>query len=112
MNAPHLNGHFKPAATKPFHAASTAGSKADAIRAKAAAHYERHADKWVAKRYTQMLLREGHQPALRPDGASDDRKSHLMRAAKHMVERKQHLRLARIDRAAQRMAGHDTGIGR
>ena len=108
----NLGGHFTPAAAQPAPSVASVESKAEHVRSKAQSHYERNARTWVATRYTQLLLREGNQPALRPDGAVDDRKAHLMRAAIHLVERKQHQRLARIERAAQRMSGNGNEIGR
>lgn len=102
------------ARSEPTRMSASVESKADRVRNHAEAHYERHAKQWVSSRYTQLLLREAPQPSLRPAGAVDDRKAHLMRAAIHLVERKQHLRLMRIERAAQRSLGRgrDDGLGR
>lgn len=113
-STPNLGGHFAPAANAPARLAASVESKADRVRSKAQTHYERHAKAWVSNRFTELLLNEGVHPAPRPNGVVDDRKAHLFRAATHLVERKQHLRLLRIEKAAQRMSGLnlDKGIGR
>ena len=110
--APQLGRQFTPAAAPSASIAPSVEGRADQVRQKAEAHHERHAKAWVASRYTRLLVREGNQPALRPAGATDDRKAHLMRAAIHSVERKQHLRIARIERAAQRISGNRQDFGR
>lgn len=44
----------------------------------------------------------------RPDGAADDRKSHLMRAAEHLVQRNHAARLAGINRTAEKLLAGET----
>jgi hypothetical protein len=87
--------------------------KAERVLSRCDAHYEKHRDKWIAKRYETLLLKEGTQPALRPSWAQDDRKAHLYRAATSLVQRKQQMRLQKINTTARRMMGYDRdGIGR
>lgn len=108
---PNLGAHFAPVASKVAQISSAVQEKAERVRAKADAHYERHAKQWVSAQYTKMLLNEGTHQSPRPSGVVEDRKAHLFRAATHLVQRKQHLRLLRIEKAAQRMSGLDRDIG-
>jgi len=79
--------------------------KQERVTERAHAHFETQGRQWVASRYRQLLLTEGPAPALRPDGASEDRSARLMRAAEHLVHSKQHRRLELIRMAGERMMG-------
>lgn len=93
-------------------AAEAPASKYERVRAKAESHYERNASGWIASKYRELLLKEAPSPALRPEGTTYDRKSHLYRAATLLVKRKQEIRLARIDRAVTRQIDRELGRGR
>lgn len=70
---------------------------------KAQSHFEKHREAWVARRYTQLLMQDAPAPALKPHGSVEDRSAHLMRAASHIVDRRQEARLSVIRSAASRI---------
>lgn len=67
---------------------------------KAESHFEKHRESWIANRYHALLKKDAPAPALTPPGASEDRTSRLMRAASHLVDRKQAGRIKAIERAS------------
>jgi hypothetical protein len=77
--------------------------KAERLTAKAEAHFEKHRGAWTNRQYGKLLARDGERMELRPQGMMSDRKSHLMRAADHLVRQKQAARLTSINRAASNM---------
>lgn len=83
--------------------------KAERALSRCEAHYDKHRDAWIAKRYQTLLAKEGAQPTLRPSWAQEDRKSHLYRAATLLVQRKQQLRVQKINAVAHRQAGRERG---
>lgn len=66
---------------------------------KAEAHFEKHRHRWVSDRYYTLLKKDAPAPSLKPPGIVEDRASHLMRAACHLVDRKQAGRIRSIERA-------------
>jgi len=78
--------------------------KATRVTARAISHFEQNRRQWIAARYGKLLRQDAPAPALKPAGMGEDRAGRLMRAATHMVERKQALRLARIKEAGERLA--------
>jgi hypothetical protein len=87
--------------------------KAQRVTARAVTHFEQNRRQWITARYTKLLQQDAPAPALKPPGMSEDRSGRHMRAATHLVERKQVSRLDRIRSAAERMTGRSDGdIGR
>lgn len=84
------------------------------VTARAVNHFEDNRRGWIAARYTQLLHKEAPGPQLKPPGIGEDHATRLYRAATHLVERKQALRLDRIRSAAERLASGRTAtqIGR
>ncbi|HMG46276.1 MAG TPA: hypothetical protein VK614_02300 [Allosphingosinicella sp.] len=80
----------------------------------AVTHFEKNRRQWIASRYGKLLRQEAPGPELKPAGMGEDRAGRLMRAATHLVERKQTLRLDRIRSAGERLASGRTSnqIGR
>lgn len=94
-------------------AAESVRERQSAITERAAAHFENHKEKWTEKKYGELLKKDAPRPALQPFGHVQDRSARLMRAAEHLVARKQANRLNRINAAADRLArGVDQGVGR
>lgn len=76
-----------------------------ANRTTARAEYEFRQNRadWTNQEYGKLLAKEGERMEFRPAGSTDDRKSHLMRAAEHLVQRNHAARLAGINRAAEKL---------
>lgn len=107
---PNLAARFSPVAERRGSAATT--SKANAVREKesriverAQAHFEKQREGWITKRYHQLLKQDAPAPSLQPRGAVEDRSARLMRAAAHLVDRRQEARIHRIRSAAEHMIG-------
>jgi hypothetical protein len=86
---------FNERASAPAREASTQ-SKVERVTQFAEKQFDRCKDQWTAQYYDRLIKREGHAPSLQPRWATNDRQSHMMRAASN---------IQRIDRAADRLAG-------
>jgi hypothetical protein len=88
--------------------------KESRVTARAVSHFENNRRQWVATQYRKLLLKEAPGPEPRPPGMGESHAARLMRAATHLVERRQTLRLDRISSAAERLASGRTSnqIGR
>lgn len=117
MTAPPMRDHFTSVARAPqLGAASEISGEAAGwtdrkgrVLQKAEEHFEKHKDRWTAKVYGELLKRESPAPALKPFGLAEDRTATLMRAATHLVERKQFLRIGAIKRANLRSLSSERG---
>lgn len=76
--------------------------------AKAEYEFKENRAEWANQEYGKLLAKEGGRLEFRPDGATDDRKSHLMRAAEHIVQRNHAARVAGISRAAEKLLAGET----
>src|SRR3546814_616843 len=65
-------------------------------------------EQWTRRQYGELLARDGERLVLQPPGATDDRKARLMRAAENMVNRNYAIRLAGINRAAEKLLAGQT----
>lgn len=74
------------------------------VTARAVDHFEQNRRQWITARYGKLLQQDAPAPTLKPPGLGEDRAGRLMRAATHLVERKQAQRLDRIRSAAERLA--------
>lgn len=83
-------------------------SWASRTSAKAEHEFKENREQWTNQEYGKLLAKEGGRLEFRPDGATDDRKSHLMRAAEHLVKRNHAARLAGINRAAEKLLAGET----
>jgi Tfp pilus assembly protein FimT len=81
---------------------------ANRTTAKAEHEFKENRVEWTNQEYGKLLAKEGGRLEFRPDGATDDRKSHLMRAAEHLVKRNHAARLAGINRAAEKLLAGET----
>jgi hypothetical protein len=117
-----LKPQFVARAEKPVRASAThsrpqgetAADKGARVTARAVGHFQQNRRQWIATQYRNLLLKEAPGPEPRPPGMGESHASRLMRAATHLVERKQALRLDRISSAAERLASGRTSnqIGR
>lgn len=83
------------------------------VAERAEAHFEKHREKWTASKYRDLLARDAPAPALKPSWAIEDPSARLMRAAKHLAERRHAGTLKRIQVAADRMSGRESsGLSR
>lgn len=120
--AASLKPQFAVHAEKPVRAAATqsrpqgenVADKASRVTARALTHFEQNRRQWITARYGKLLQQDAPAPTLKPAGMGEDRSGRLMRAATHLVERKQAVRLDRIRSAAERLASGRTSnqIGR
>lgn len=78
-------------------------SRKEGVLDKAQAHFEKHREAWVTKRYAQLLKQDSPAPTLKPHGVVEDRSAHLMKAAAYIVDRRQEARLSVIRSAASRI---------
>jgi hypothetical protein len=83
-------------------ASETITEKGDRIAKRAETHFEKQRPKWVAARFDALMKKDAPAPALRPRGMPDDKRERLLRAASHLVDRKQHARMHRISRVIDR----------
>lgn len=83
-------------------------SWASRTTAKAEHEFKENREQWTNQEYGKLLAKESGRLEFRPDGATDDRKSHLMRAAEHLVKRNHAARLAGINRAAEKLLAGET----
>lgn len=83
-------------------------SWADRTTARAEYEFRQNREEWTNRQYGELLARDGERLSLQPPGATDDRKSHLMRAAENMVKRNHAARLAGINRAAEKLLAGET----
>lgn len=99
---------------RPRPANENVADKEARVTARAVSHFEANRRGWVAARYGKLLQQDAPGLALKPAGMGEDRAGRLMRAATHLVERKQAVRLDRIRSAAERLASGRTAnqIGR
>lgn len=81
---------------------------ANRTTARAEYEFKENRAEWTNQEYGKLLAKEGGRLEFRPDGATDDRKSHLMRAAEHVVKRNHAARLAGINRAAEKLLAGET----
>lgn len=81
---------------------------ANRTTARAEYEFKENRAEWTNQEYGKLLAKEGGRLEFRPDGATDDRKSHLMRAAEHLVKRNHAARLAGINRAAEKLLAGET----
>lgn len=72
---------------------------------RAQAHFEKQREGWITKRYHQLLKQDAPAPGFRPPGMPEDRSARLIRAAAHLVDRRQEARIQRIRGAAEHMIG-------
>lgn len=94
-------------------AADPIGEKAARIIEIAERHFEKHSKSWVADRYAKLLKKDLPAPSLKPEGSRNDRTSHLLRTAKHLVNLKQQSRISKIKLIEEQMRkGCYQGIGR
>lgn len=120
--AANLKPQFAARAEKPIRAAASqprtrgenVADKESRVTARAVSHFEQNRRQWIAARYGKLLRQDAPAPTLKPAGMGEDRAGRLMRAATHLVERKQAQRLDRIRSAAERLASGRTSnqIGR
>lgn len=116
-------GSSKGAVTQHFAAASSQKSAAPAVsperaaeitawadrtRARAQHEFRYFGERWTNEQYGKLLAKDGERLEFRPDGATPDRKAHLMRAAERMVDRAHEARLAGISRAADKLLAGET----
>lgn len=83
-------------------------SWADRTTSKANYEFQVNREQWTNQEYSKLLAKDGERLEFRPYGATDDRKSHLMRAAERMVDRAHEARLAGISRAAEKLLAGET----
>ena len=117
-----LKSQFVVRAEKPVRASAAhsrpanenVADKESRVAARAVSHFENNRRQWIAASYGKLLQQDAPAPALKPAGMGEDRAGRLMRAATHLVERKQAMRLDRIRSAAERLASGRTSnqIGR
>ncbi len=81
---------------------------ADRTTARAQHEFRYFGEQWTNEQYGKLLAKDGERLEFRPDGATPDRKAHLMRAAEHMVNRAHEARLAGISRAAEKLLAGET----
>lgn len=60
------------------------------------------------QQYGKLLAKEGERLEFRPEGTTNNRKAHLMRAAEQMVNRTHAARVAGITRAAEKLLAGET----
>lgn len=77
----------------------------DQVRAKVAKHHAKNEQKWVSKRYTELLLKTPMTRELTLPGSVNDPKARLMTRAKAEIAVKKAGRLKRIDVAEAKMLG-------
>src|SRR3546814_10905262 len=94
-------------AVSPERAAKIA-SWADRPTARAEREFRENREQWTRRQYGELLARDGERLVLQPPGATDDRKARLMRAAENMVNRNYAIRLAGINRAAEKLLAGQT----
>src|SRR3546814_10100435 len=94
-------------AVSPERAAKIA-SWADRTTARAEREFRENREQWTRRQYGELLARDGERLVLQPPGATDDRKARLMRAAENMVNRNYAIRLAGINRAAEKLLAGQT----
>lgn len=83
-------------------------SWADRTTARAEFEFRENREQWTNRQYGELLARDGERMSLRPPGATDDRKAHLMRAAEHIVRRNHAARIAGINNAAHKLLAGET----
>jgi hypothetical protein len=81
---------------------------ADRTTARAQHEFRYFGERWTNEQYGKLLAKDGERLEFRPDGATPDRKAHLMRAAEQMVNRAHEARLAGISRAAEKLLAGET----
>ena len=76
--------------------------------ARAEHEFKQNRAEWTNQEYGKLLAKDGGRMEFRPDGATDDRKAHLMRAAEHLVKRNHAARIACINCAAEKLLAGET----
>ena len=107
--------HFAAASSQKAATPAVSPEKAFEIRSwanrtssKAEYEFQQNREQWTNQEYRKLLTKEGERLEFRPDGATPDRKAHLMRAAERMVDRAHEARLAGISRAAEKLLAGET----
>lgn len=77
----------------------------DQVRAKVEKHHAVHEQKWVSKRFTELLLKTPISRELTHPGAVNDPKARLMTKAKQHVASKKAGRLKQVETIKARMLG-------
>lgn len=83
-------------------------SWASRTAAKAENEFKENRELWTNQEFGKLLAKDGGRLEFRPDGATDDRKAHLMRAAERMVHRSHAARIEGINRAAEKLLAGET----
>ncbi len=77
--------------------------KRDHVLNHAKEHFAERRSAWIVSQYAKLLRQDAPAPALRPIGMQDDRKTVLLRAAAHLVDKRQSRRIQKITACADRM---------
>ena len=101
MNAHHIRSGFSSSAALAPAVSDRMSERQSAVTDRANAHFEKHREGWITKKYGELLRNDGQHPSLTPPGHVEDRSARLMRAAEHLVNRKQVTRLQKISAAGR-----------